>query len=185
MLIAISIFLFIFTSKYEMPNYPFIICLFSIIMSIIWIWFIANILIDLLTTIANLIGIPDIFLGMTILTYGNSIPDLILNLSFVRMGYGQMALSGSIAGPLFSILIGIGLPLLKMNIRKGTIDIDFFNKHNLISILCLGFLMGNLFILGIHAKLCKYHLNINVAIVRFVFYFLFLTFISIFTFIKI
>ena len=184
-MIAVSIILFIFTSKYEMPNYPFIICIFSVIMSIIWIWFIANILIDLLTTIANLLNIPDIFLGMTILTYGNSIPDLILNLSFVKLGYGQMALSGSIAGPLFSILIGLGLPLLKMNIRKGKIDIDFFNKHNLINILCLGFLLGNLLGLGIHAKLCKYRLNLKVAIIRFVFYFVFLIVICLFTFIKI
>ena len=85
-----------------MPNYPFIICISSILMSIIWIWFVANILIDLLTTLANLMNIPDIFLGMTILTYGNSVPDLILNLSFVKLGYGQMALSTSIAGPLRS-----------------------------------------------------------------------------------
>ena len=82
-----------------MPNYPFIICISSILMSIIWIWFVANILIDLLTTLANLMNIPDIFLGMTILTYGNSVPDLILNLSFVKLGYGQMALSTSIATP--------------------------------------------------------------------------------------
>jgi sodium/potassium/calcium exchanger 6 len=174
-----------FTSKYEMPNYPFIICILSVIMSIIWIWFIANILIDLLSTIANLMNIPDIFLGMTILAYGNSLPDLILNLSFVKIGYGEMALAGSIAGPLFNILIGFGLPLLKMNIQKGTIDIEFFNKHNLINILCLGFLFGNLFSLGIHAKLSNYHLDIKVAIVRFSFYSIFFIFICLFTFIKI
>ena len=183
-MIILSIVLFIFTSKYEMPNYPFIICLFSIMMSIIWIWFIANILIDLLTTIANLMNIPDIFLGMTILTYGNSTPDLILNLSFVKLGYGEMALSGSIAGPLFNILIGLGLPLLKMNIQKGRIDIDFFNKQNLINILCLGFLIGNLIFLGVHSKLCNYNLNMKVAFIRFAFYFVFLTFICVFTFLK-
>ena len=184
-MISLSITLYFLTSKYEMPKYPFIICMFSIVMSIIWIWFIANILIDLLTTIANLMNIPDIFLGMTILTYGNSVPDLILNLSFVKLGYGQMALSGTIAGPLFSILIGLGLPLLKMNIKKGQIDIDFFNRHNLINIICLGFLVGNLLILGIHSKLNKYHLNIKVAIIRFIFYFIFFIAIFIFTFIKI
>ena len=165
-----------------MPNCPLIICIYSIIMSIIWIWFIANILIDLLTTIANLMNI---FLGMTILTYGNSTPDLILNLSFVKLGYGQMALSGSIAGPLFNILIGLGLPLLKMNINKGIIRIDFFNKQNLINILCLGFLFLNIIVLGIHAKYCKYNLDIKVAIIRFAFYFVFLIFICLFTFIKI
>ena len=183
-LIAFSIILFIFTSKYEMPNYPFTICISSIIMSIIWIWFIANILIDLLTTIANLMNIPDSFLGMTILAYGNSIPDLILNLSFVRLGYGQMALSGTIAGPLFSILIGLGLPLLKMNTKKGIIKINFINKQNLIILLCLGFLVGNLLLLVTQAKICKYHLNVNIAIIRFVIYFAFLTFICLFTFIQ-
>ena len=183
-LIAFSIILFIFTSKYEMPNYPFTICISSIIMSIIWIWFIANILIDLLTTIANLMNIPDSFLGMTILAYGNSIPDLILNLSFVRLGYGQMALSGTIAGPLFSILIGLGLPLLKMNTKKGIKKINFINKQNLIILLCLGFLVGNLLLLGTQTKICKYHLNVNIAIILFFFYFAFLTFICLFTFIK-
>ena len=165
-----------------MPNYPFIICIFSIIISIIWIWFIASVLIDLLMTISNLMNIPDIFLGMTILTYGNSIPDLILNLSFVKMGYGQMALSGAISGPLFNLLIGLGLPLLKMNIRKGNIDIDFFNRHYIIIVLCLGFLFGNLLILAIHANLSDYHLNMKIAIIRFTFYFGFLIIISFFTF---
>ena len=136
-MIALSIALYFLTSKYEMPNYPFIICMFSIVMSIIWIWFTANILIDLLTTIANLMGIPDIFLGMTILTYGNSVPDLILNLSFVKLGYGQMALSGTIAGPLFSILIGLGLPLIlyiiynnKIYFIKGIIKNEYKKRKN-------------------------------------------------------
>ena len=49
-------------------------------------------------TISELMNINQSFLGMTILTYGNSISDLMLNLSLVKLGYGEMALSGSIAG---------------------------------------------------------------------------------------
>ena len=60
-----------------------------------------------------------------------------------------------------------------MNLIKGTIDIEFFNKHNLINILCLGFLFGNLLALVIHAKLSNYHLDIKVAIIRFSFYSIF------------
>ena len=42
-------------------------------------------------TIANMLNINESFLGMTILTYGNSISDLMLNLSLVKLGYGEMA----------------------------------------------------------------------------------------------
>ncbi len=156
-----------------MPNYPITICIFTLIFSIIWIWFTANILISLLMTIANLMNIPESFLGMTILTYGNSVPDLMLNLSLVKLGYGEMALSGSIAGPLFNLLMGLGLPLLKLNIKKGGLNIVFFKKSNIIGIICLGFLLGNLIALGIQAKCTNYHLNIKLSIVRFIFYSLF------------
>jgi len=78
--ILISLLLYYYTSKYEMPNCPIIICIFTLIMSLIWIWFTANLLISLLMTISNLMNINESFLGMTILTYGNSISDLMLNL---------------------------------------------------------------------------------------------------------
>ena len=167
-----------------MPKCPIIMCIFSLIMSLIWIWFTANILIALLMAIATLMNIPDSFLGMTILTYGNSVSDLMLNLSLVKLGYGEMALSGSIAGPLFNLLIGLGLPLLKLNIKQGAINIDFFNKTNSIAVICLGFLLVNLIALGIQAKLIKYHLNIKLALVRFLFYFIFFCLICLITFIK-
>jgi Ca2+/Na+ antiporter len=173
-IVAIISLLFWFcTSKYEMPNYPMTICFFTLVLSLIWIWFTANILISLLMTIANLMNIPDSFLGMTILTYGNSVPDLMLNLSLVKLGYGEMALSGSIAGPLFNLLMGLGLPLLKLNLKKGGIDIVFFDKSNIIGVLCLVFLFVNLIALGLQARCAKYHLNIKLAVVRFIFYVLF------------
>jgi Ca2+/Na+ antiporter len=156
-----------------MPNYPTTICFFTLVLSLIWIWFTANILISLLMAMANLMNIPDSFLGMTILTYGNSVPDLMLNLSLVKLGYGEMALSGSIAGPLFNLLMGLGLPLLKLNLKKGGIDIVFFDKSNIIGVLCLGFLFVNLIALGLQARCAKYHLNIKLAVVRFIFYVLF------------
>lgn len=165
-----------------MPNYPVLLSIFSLIISLIWIWFVANILIDLLITISHLMNIPESFLGITILTYGNSIPDLMLNLSLVKSGYGEMALSGSIAGPLFNLLIGLGIPLTKLNIEIGRINIDLFNKNNMIGIFSLGFLFGNLIALAIQAKIIKYHLDIKLALIRFVFYLIFLILVCIMIF---
>ena len=135
-------------------------------------------------TISSLLNINKSFLGMTILTYGNSISDLMLNLSLVNLGYGEMALSGSIAGPLFNLLIGLGIPLIKLNIKNGAINIDIFNTNNKIGIICLIFLIGNLLTLGIQAKIHKYHLNIKFALISYIFYLSFFIIICLITFIK-
>ena len=165
-------------------KYPLIIHFSTLILSLIWIWFTANILISLLIAISNIININKYFLGMTILTYGNSISDLMLNLSLVNLGYSEMALSGSISGPLFNLLIGLGVPLIKFNIKIGNINFEIFNKDNLIGIICLFILIGNLITLGIQAKLNNYHLNNKFAIVRYIFYFIYFIIICYLTFIK-
>ena len=171
--VLLTFVFYFFTSKYKIPNYPIFICIFTLILSIIWIWFSANILIELLIAISKLINIPDSFLGITLLTYGNSLPDLMLNLSLVKIGYGEMALSGSITGPLFNLLIGLGLPLIKLIIKFGKIEIDFFNRNNIVSIICLGLSIGDLIILGLLAKSVNYKLNMRIAIVSFIIYFIF------------
>ena len=119
-------------------------------------------------------NITNTFLGITLLSYGNSLPDLLLNLSFVKLGYGEMILSGSIEGSLFNILIGLGLPLIILNLRKGDIEIDFFNKNNKISIACLGFLIINLITFLIESKITNYRLNIKFAVKKVIFYGIFL-----------
>ena len=183
-IIIISFILYYYSSNNILLNYPIIINVFTLIMSLVWIWFTANILISLLMTIANLMNINESFLGMTILTYGNSISDLMLNISLVKLGYGEMALSGSISGPLFNLLIGLGIPLLKLNIKEGGINIDIFNKENIIGTISLFLLIANLFTLAIQAKYDEYHFNIKLAIIRYIFYFLFFSIICFITFIK-
>ena len=143
-IISISILIYYLSTKIEINQYPIIIHFLTLILSLIWIWFTANILISLLMTISTIININKYFLGMTILTYGNSISDLMLNLSLVNLGYSEMALSGSISGPLFNLLIGLGIPLIKLNVKLGNINIEFFNKDNLIGVICLFLLIGNL-----------------------------------------
>ena len=175
--------IYYYFSKKEINEHPIIIHFITLIMALIWIWFTANILISLLMTISTIVNINEYFLGMTILTYGNSISDLMLNLSLVSLGYGEMALSGSISGPLFNLLIGLGIPLIKFNIKMGNINIEFFNKINIIGIICLFILIGNLITLGIQAKLNDYHLNNKFAIMRYFFYFLFFAIICFITFI--
>ena len=181
---SLSLLIYYYELKKLVYKYTLIIHFSTLILSLIWIWFIANILISLLITISDIINVNKYFLGMTILTYGNSISDLLLNLSLVNLGYSEMALSGSISGPLFNLLVGLGIPLIKFNIKVGNINIEIFNKNNLIGIICLFILIINLVTLGIQAKLNNYVLNNKFAIVRYIFYFIFFIIICYLTFIK-
>ena len=183
LIISLSVLIYYTSTKYEINKYPIIIHFLTLILSLIWIWFTANLLISLLMAISTIININKYFLGMTILTYGNSISDLMLNLSLVNLGYSEMALSGSISGPLFNLLIGLGIPLIKLNIKSGNINIEIFIKDNLIGIICLFLLIGNLITLIIQAKFSDYHLTNKLAIIRFLFYFTFFIIICIITFV--
>ena len=165
-----------------MPDYPIFFSFYNLFISLIWIWFSSNILVDLLIAISTIMNIPNSFLGITLLSYGNSLPNLFLNLSMIKSGYGEMILSNLIEGSLFNILIGLGLPLLILNIRKGKIKFDFFNKNNKISIACLVFLILNLIFFAIESKMAHYRLNFKFAVKKIIFYILFFVLILIFLF---
>lgn len=172
----------IFTAKKDPPNFPMITSLFTFIMSLIWIWFVADILINLLQATGLLLNIPDTFLGMTVLTYGNSIADLALNITLVKNGYGEMALAGTIAGPLFNLLVGLGSSLLKMNYIYGTLSVDLYNKENIITVIGVFVLIVNLILIFVQCCYNQYTLGYSISYVGFGVYGLFLLAICYITF---
>jgi len=42
-----------------------------------------------------------------------------LNCALAKSGYGEMAIAGSIAGPLFNLMIGFGISSLKILIGRN------------------------------------------------------------------
>ena len=94
-------------------------------MSILWIWFTANLLIDILNLFGVMSGINSSILGLTVLAWGNSTGDLMANLSIARKGFAEMAMTGCYAGPLFNLLMGLGLSTLKPNLDSNNLPISF------------------------------------------------------------
>jgi len=55
-----------------------------------------------------------------VLAWGNGISDTIASASIARKGKAEMALTFCIAGPIFNLMLGLGLTLSKLNLAKDT-----------------------------------------------------------------
>ncbi|KAE8677002.1 Cation/calcium exchanger 2 [Hibiscus syriacus] len=85
------------------------------VMSVVWSYIIAQELVGLLISIGYILGISQSILGFTVLAWGNSLGDLVTNLSMALNGGPegvQVAISGCYAGPIFNTLFGLGMSLI-------------------------------------------------------------------------
>lgn len=81
------------------------------VMSIQWVSFTSNVIIDLLQIFGFITELPQALLALTIIAWGNCLGDMVADVAMTKKGFGEMAITGCIAGPIFNILIGIGLSL--------------------------------------------------------------------------
>ena len=98
-----------------------VMCLFqfgAFFMSMVWIYVLANILVDTLTLVGILTGESTTLLGLTVLSVGNTLGDAIASMAMSRGGFGEMAITGCIAGPVFNLMFGVGLTAIRCNISK-------------------------------------------------------------------
>ena len=106
----------------------------SIATSVVWLDFLCNIMVDMLTFIQILTGLSDLFMGLTILGIGNSTVDLFVDCELSKQGLEILALSGLIGGQMFNFLIGFGFASLK-NYIFGNEDQKNFNLFDLTTII--------------------------------------------------
>ena len=106
-------------------------------MSLLWIWWIANILIDLLTFFGLIFNINQTFLGVTVLAWGNSVGDMMANSAVAKKGFARMAMTGCIAGPLFNLFFGLGVSLVKETlVGSGAQNYSFENQQSVLPNVC-------------------------------------------------
>ena len=70
-------------------------------------------LVALLDFLGTLFGIPHEVLGLTVLAWGNSVGDLSTNLTMARRGLSNMAMTACFAGPIFNILVALGVGFMQ------------------------------------------------------------------------
>jgi solute carrier family 24 (sodium/potassium/calcium exchanger), member 6 len=80
------------TSPDKRPKYHFLLCFLGFIISIAWISSIAGEVVGVLKTFGVVLGISEALLGLTVFAAGNSVGDLIADITVARLGYPVMAL---------------------------------------------------------------------------------------------
>ncbi len=95
------------------------IALYGFFIAATWIDTIADKLVSLLDFLGIVLHIPSAIMGLTVLAWGNSMGDLSANVTMARKGLANMALTACFAGPVFNILIGLGLGFSSLSAVTG------------------------------------------------------------------
>ncbi|KAH7188631.1 Sodium/calcium exchanger protein-domain-containing protein [Fusarium flagelliforme] len=111
--------LLVFTLQDRAPRYHYMLCFMGFFISIAWISTIAGEVVGVLKTVGVILNISEALLGLTIFAAGNSVGDLIADITVARLGYPVMALSACFGGPMLNILLGIGIGGAMMMIKKA------------------------------------------------------------------
>lgn len=115
---------FWWTDLNKAPKIHWLFAYFGFAVSIVWIYTIANEIVNLLTTFGVILNISNTILGLTFLAWGNSLSDLVANAASARRGYPNMGISACFGGPLFNILLGVGIPFTFQCITDGEVKIN-------------------------------------------------------------
>lgn len=93
-----------FTSKFEKVYWV------SFTMSILWIGLLCHYMVEYSLSLACILKIPPIIVGLLVLSVGTSVPDAIGSMIAAREGEANMAIANAIGSNVFDVLLGLGFP---------------------------------------------------------------------------
>ena len=85
----------------------------------------AHFLVNSAVEIARYMGISDLVIGLTIIAFGTSLPELAASVAGVLKGEDDLALGNIIGSNIFNLLAVLGMPGL---IAPGILDPDVYNR---------------------------------------------------------
>jgi sodium/potassium/calcium exchanger 6 len=106
---ALLCFLLATTSPITPPMWRNSLSLLGCLLAITWISTIANEVVGVIKSIGVILDVSETILGLTVLSLGNSLGELVADVTVARLGYPIMALSACIIGPMINLLLGVGI----------------------------------------------------------------------------
>jgi sodium/potassium/calcium exchanger 6 len=100
------------------PKWAPVLALGAFVSSVVWIYLLANELVNVLSAFGVVLGVSDEFLSLTVLSIGNSVGDLVADVVLSKSGFPGMAIGGVYGSPVLNILLGLGLSTLVVNLKS-------------------------------------------------------------------
>jgi sodium/potassium/calcium exchanger 6 len=107
------------STPYRAPAWHALLCFVGFAVSIAWISTIAGEVVGVLKALGVILDISDAILGLTVFAVGNSLSDLVANITVAKLGFPFMALSACFGGPMLNILLGIGVSGVYITVRNA------------------------------------------------------------------
>lgn len=80
------------TSPDKKPKHHHLFCYLGFVIAIAWISSIAEEVVGILKAVGVILGMSEAILGLTVFAVGNSVGDLVADITVARLGYPVMAL---------------------------------------------------------------------------------------------
>ena len=110
LMVSIYVYCRTFNTK-PRPMLMFIYAVLGFVMSILWISFTGDTVIDLIQTLGRSLDIAPSALGLTLVAVGNCLGDMSADVAMTKKGFGEMAITATMAGPVFNLNMGLGLAM--------------------------------------------------------------------------
>eukprot|EP01065_Artemidia_motanka_P005553 TRINITY_DN12687_c0_g1_i1.p1 TRINITY_DN12687_c0_g1~~TRINITY_DN12687_c0_g1_i1.p1 ORF type:complete len:589 (+),score=163.00 TRINITY_DN12687_c0_g1_i1:63-1829(+) len=123
--------------------------------------------------VGQVLGIPSVVMGITILAAGTSVPDLITSMIVARGGSGDMAVSSSIGSNIFDATFGLPLPWFLWSLFHAGDAVEVSADALGVSIIML---FGMLMTVVASIALFRWRLNVWLGALSFVLYGVFVLF---------
>ncbi|GAB1608004.1 mitochondrial sodium/calcium exchanger protein isoform X1 [Argonauta hians] len=144
------------TSSNTPPKYYPAFSFLSFMMSVLWIYLVANEVVNLLMTFGIFFNMSNVVVGVTFLAWGNSLGDLITDITIAKNNNPRTGISAVYGGQMFNLIMGIGLPFAIATWSKGE---DFQLVVNFKDFLLAGFLGFNLLSTFIVMPMLNFKMN--------------------------
>jgi Ca2+/Na+ antiporter len=156
------------------PVYHCVFAWLGFAIAIVWIYAIANEIVNLLQAFGIVVKLSDGILGITLLAWGNSIGDAVANMTMARQGFPRMAIGACYGGPLLNILIGVGVSSLYKSIKRRNDGFKFTLYFTQVEFFAAAFLVVTLSVSMLVITFSRYRIFRPVAVCLVLFYIVFL-----------
>ncbi|XP_015116098.1 sodium/potassium/calcium exchanger 4 [Diachasma alloeum] len=144
----------------------------TFIMCVAWIAVSSYLVSWMMTIVGDTLGITDSIMGITFLSAGGNMPELVSIVILSRQGNGDMAMSNTLGANTLDILMCLGLPWIIKSVMSGS---DIVIESGAITFSVLSIIVCVIGFFSVTAYY-KFQLNKRVGIACLIMYLLFLTF---------